>query len=77
MGIQGLLPQLRSITQRRNITAYRGQRVAVDGYCLLHRGSYTCAREIVEGEPADKCAPPFSDRTWPLVRSSLCARAQL
>jgi hypothetical protein len=25
--------------------------VAVDAYCLLHRGAYTCSRELVEGEP--------------------------
>ena len=25
----------------------------MDAYCLLHRGSYGCARELVEGEPTD------------------------
>lgn len=28
--------------------------VAVDAYCLLHRGAYTCSRELVEGEPTDR-----------------------
>ena len=28
--------------------------MAVDAYCLLHRGSYGCARELVEGEPTDR-----------------------
>jgi exonuclease-1 len=28
--------------------------VAVDAYCLLHRGAYGCARELVEGEPTDR-----------------------
>lgn len=28
--------------------------VAVDAYCLLHRGAYTCARELVEGLPTDR-----------------------
>lgn len=28
--------------------------VAVDAYCLLHKGAYTCARELVEGEPTER-----------------------
>ena len=28
--------------------------MAVDAYCLLHLGSYGCARELVEGEPTDR-----------------------
>lgn len=54
MGIQGLLPQLRSITSRTHISKYDGKTVAVDAYCLLHRGAYACARELVEGEPTSK-----------------------
>jgi exonuclease-1 len=54
MGIAGLLPQLRSITRRAHVSKYRGQTMAVDAYCLLHRGSYSCARELVEGEPTDR-----------------------
>ena len=26
----------------------------MDAYCLLHRGAYTCSRELVEGEPTEK-----------------------
>ncbi len=26
----------------------------MDAYCLLHRGSYSCARELVEGEPTER-----------------------
>ncbi len=51
MGIQGLLPQLKSITAKAHVSKFRGKRAAVDAYVLLHRGAYTCAREIVEGEP--------------------------
>jgi exonuclease-1 len=53
MGIVALLPQLRSITKRVHIEHYRGKTVAVDGYVLLHRGAYACARELVEGEPTE------------------------
>lgn len=28
--------------------------MAVDAYCLLHKGAYTCARELVEGEPTER-----------------------
>jgi hypothetical protein len=54
MGIQGLLPQLKSVTARANVSKYRGKRAAVDAYVLLHRGAYTCAREICEGKPTDR-----------------------
>ncbi|KAL4452455.1 hypothetical protein ABPG75_008117 [Micractinium tetrahymenae] len=54
MGVSGLLPQLRSITKRSHVSKYRGQKVAVDAYCLLHKGAYTCARELVEGEPTER-----------------------
>ena len=54
MGIAQLLPQLRSITKRRHISHYTGKTVAIDGYVLLHRGAYACARELVEGQPTDK-----------------------
>ena len=58
MGIQGLLPVLKSITRPLHVSAFRGNRVAVDAYCWLHRGAYTCSREICEGIPTDKCAAP-------------------
>lgn len=54
MGVTGLLPQLRSITKRVHISKYRGRTVAVDSYCLLHKGAYSCSRELVEGEPTQK-----------------------
>ena len=28
--------------------------MAIDAYCLLHRGAYACSRELVEGEPTDR-----------------------
>lgn len=54
MGVQGLLPQLKSITRRIHISKYRGKTVAVDAYCLLHRGAYSCAKELVEGEKTER-----------------------
>lgn len=43
-----------SVAAKVHVTKYSGQRAAVDAYVLLHRGAYTCAREICEGEPTDK-----------------------
>jgi len=55
MGISGLLPNLRSVTERVPISSFRGKTVAVDAYVLLHRGAYACSRELVEGIPTEKC----------------------
>ncbi len=55
MGISGLLPNLKSVTERIPITSLRGKTVAVDAYCILHKGAYSCSRELVEGIRTDKC----------------------
>ena len=60
MGIAGLLPVLKSITRPVHVSEYRGRRVAVDAYCWLHRGAYTCSVELCEGTPTDKCAPALA-----------------
>jgi len=54
MGIQGLLPALKSVAERRSVAEYRGRSVAVDVSCWLHKGSYRCAREMCLGEPTSK-----------------------
>ncbi|XP_008943034.1 PREDICTED: exonuclease 1, partial [Merops nubicus] len=32
---------------------YKGQAVAVDTYCWLHKGAYACAEKLARGEPTD------------------------
>ena len=54
MGIQGLLPALKSVAERRSVAEYCGRSVAVDVSCWLHKGSYRCAREMCLGEPTSK-----------------------
>lgn len=54
MGIQGLLPVLKSITSKVHISKYAQLRVAVDAYCWLHKGAYCCSKELCEGGPADR-----------------------
>lgn len=46
MGITGLLPLLKSITDPVHVSCYRGRRVGIDGYAWLHRGAHMCAMEL-------------------------------
>jgi len=46
MGIQGLLQALKAIQTRTHISKYKGQKVAIDGYCWLHKGVYSCSYEM-------------------------------
>ena len=55
MGIAGLLPNLRSVQRPVHVREYSGKRVAVDGYCWLHRGAFSCSRELCEGRPTRRC----------------------
>lgn len=40
MGIQGLLPALEQIQERKHISDYKGLTVAIDSYCWLHKAVY-------------------------------------
>lgn len=53
MGIAGLLPFLREAAEEAHVQRYRGQAVAVDTYCWLHKGAYACAERLAKGEPTD------------------------
>ena len=54
MGIQGLLPVLKSISKRAHVSKYAGKKVAVDAYSWLHKGAYSCSVELCEGTPTEK-----------------------
>ena len=47
MGITGLLPFLKEVQREVNVSSFRGRKVAVDAYCWLHKGSYSCAMQLV------------------------------
>lgn len=53
MGIQGLLQFIKEAAEPAHVKKYRGQAVAVDAYCWLHKGSYGCAEKLARGEPTD------------------------
>uniref|UniRef100_H3BBZ0 Exonuclease 1 n=1 Tax=Latimeria chalumnae TaxID=7897 RepID=H3BBZ0_LATCH len=54
MGIQGLLQFLKEASEPIHIRKYKGQTVAVDTYCWLHKGAFSCADKLVRGEPTDQ-----------------------
>ena len=51
MGIQGLLPLLKSVTEHVPLSRFKGKLIAVDGNVWIHRGTYACAMELAEGTP--------------------------
>eukprot|EP00466_Bigelowiella_natans_P003631 jgi/Bigna1/87753/estExt_fgenesh1_pg.C_230201 len=56
MGINGLLPLLKPVSERIHIKRFKGETVAVDASCWLHRGAYVCATELCLGIPTAKYA---------------------
>uniref|UniRef100_A0A023F307 Exonuclease 1 n=2 Tax=Triatoma infestans TaxID=30076 RepID=A0A023F307_TRIIF len=54
MGINGLLPFLEKATKPVNISQYSGCTVAVDTYCWLHKGAFSCAEKLARGEQTDQ-----------------------
>ncbi|KAM3361947.1 exonuclease 1 isoform X1 [Capsicum galapagoense] len=54
MGIQGLLPLLKSIMLPINIKDLKGCKVAVDTYSWLHKGALSCSKELCKGIPTTK-----------------------
>lgn len=54
MGVGGFLAALKDVTVKKHVSEYAGRRVAVDGYCWLHRAAYTCAADLAEGRPTTK-----------------------
>lgn len=63
MGVQNLLPLVSPVAQKLPLTAFRGKRVAIDGFVWLHRGSFGCAREI--------CKDPGSERILPYLAARM------
>ncbi|ODQ64902.1 PIN domain-like protein [Nadsonia fulvescens var. elongata DSM 6958] len=54
MGIQGLLPLLKSIQKSASVSQFEGKSVAVDGYAWLHKGAINCAMELALDKPTVK-----------------------
>ncbi|KAI6703522.1 hypothetical protein NL676_012658 [Syzygium grande] len=54
MGIQGLLPLLKSIMAPVHVKELEGCSVAVDTYSWLHKGALSCSRELCNGVPTTR-----------------------
>ncbi|XP_024008365.1 exonuclease 1 [Eutrema salsugineum] len=54
MGIQGLLPLLKSTMAPIHIKELEGCTVAVDTYSWLHKGALSCSRELCKGLPTTR-----------------------
>lgn len=54
MGINGLLPLLKSIQRPCNLKRFAGQTIGVDAYGWLHRGTVACAVDLALGRPTTK-----------------------
>ncbi|XP_067681752.1 exonuclease 1-like isoform X2 [Haliotis asinina] len=54
MGITGLLPYLKTIHTPVNISQFEGCTVAIDAYCWLHKGAFSCADKLALGETSDQ-----------------------
>uniref|UniRef100_A0A8C5ERX1 Exonuclease 1 n=1 Tax=Gouania willdenowi TaxID=441366 RepID=A0A8C5ERX1_GOUWI len=54
MGIPGLLQFIKDAAEPINVKKYRGQTVAVDTYCWLHKGAFSCAEKLAKGEETDQ-----------------------
>uniref|UniRef100_A0A665TLB9 Exonuclease 1 n=1 Tax=Echeneis naucrates TaxID=173247 RepID=A0A665TLB9_ECHNA len=54
MGISGLLQFIKEAAEPISVKKYKGQTVAVDTYCWLHKGAFSCAEKLAKGEPTDQ-----------------------
>ncbi|RMX68757.1 hypothetical protein KXD40_005016 [Peronospora effusa] len=53
MGVQGLLPLLKSVTDQVHVSKYAGKTVGVDASGWLYKGAYSCPIDLVLGRPTD------------------------
>ncbi|XP_019636808.1 PREDICTED: exonuclease 1-like isoform X2 [Branchiostoma belcheri] len=71
MGIKDLLPALVNSTQPITIEEMVGTVVAIDASSWLHRGIYSCAKELFLGQKTDSYIKFFMDRIELLLRNRI------
>ena len=54
MGIAGLLPFVKQASRTVSLKEFAGATVAVDTYCWLHKGAFSCAEQLAMGKPTDR-----------------------
>ena len=53
MGITGLLPFLKNASRPAHVSEFKGNTIAIDVYCWLHKGAFGCAEKLVRGQKTD------------------------
>ena len=61
------------VCPQTHVSEYRGHRVAVDAYCWLHRGAYSCSAELCEGQATNRCLQLLTPLIMCIPRSPLTA----
>ena len=67
MGINGLHSELKPYCRCVHVEAYRGKKLAADGYSWLHKGVYSCASLVAQVRDArsrskGRRSPSFAPR---------------
>ncbi|XP_051867280.1 exonuclease 1 isoform X2 [Pristis pectinata] len=76
MGIQGLLQFVKEASEPIHIKKYKGQTVALDMYCWLHKGAFACADKLAKGEPTDQRRQTNLQKGKQLLREGKTAEAR-
>ena len=76
MGISGLFPMLKEISEDIHIKSFAGQVAAIDAYCWIHRAAIFCAEELILGIETSRCVElslifPWETRDQPQPGSPL------
>ena len=68
MGIKGLWKEVQPVCTPSHISQFKGQKVAIDGYCWLHRAAIASVIPLCTGEPCDRFLHYFMQRVESMIR---------
>ena len=71
MGISNLLKILESIQTSRHLSYYKGKKVAVDGYCWLHKSIYLLTEQIFHNPHSKRYLKYLNKRVDQLLRFNI------
>ena len=71
MGINNLLKILESIQTSRHLSYYKGKKVAVDGYCWLHKSIYLLSEQIFHNPHSKRYLKYLNKRVDQLLRFNI------
>ena len=71
MGISNLLKILESIQTSRHLSFYKGKKIAVDGYCWLHKSIYLLSEQIFHNPHSKRYLKYLNKRVDQLLRFNI------